>query len=126
MKNFSLVTEYSETELVILIEQAVQKILQQELPKVISQLDNSPLVSDDCKLLTRKELKSILHFSYPTLAKLTKEGILRAKIVGSSYRYLKSDITKYLKEDKINISQEIKGGRSLTFLLVHKKINKIC
>lgn len=100
MKKFSLTTEYTEVELLQLIEQCVQKIIQQELPKVISLLTNSPPANNDCKLLTRKELKSILRLSYPTLARLTKLEILKAKIVGGSYRYLESDIKKYLNDKK--------------------------
>ncbi len=97
MKKFCLTTEYSEAELLNVIEQCVQKIIQQELPKVISLLTNSPPLNNDYKLFTRKELKSILRLSYPTLARLTKEGVLKAKIVGGSYRYLESDV----KKDKI-------------------------
>ncbi len=97
MKKFSLVTEYTESELLQIIEQCVQKVIQAELPKVISLLTNSPPTNSNSKLLTRKELKDILRLSYPTISLLTKQGILKAKIVGGSYRYLESDIHKYLE-----------------------------
>jgi|ERR1035437_2823358 hypothetical protein len=96
MKKFSLTTEYSETELLNLIEQCVQKTIQQELSKIISQLANSPPANNNYKLLTRKDLKVMLRLSYPTISRLTKEGILKAKIVGGSYRYLATDVSKYL------------------------------
>ena len=100
MKKFSLITEYSSEDLLLLIEQSVQKILHQELEKIISLLGNSPPRNNNCKLFTRKELKSMLRLSYPTLARLTKDGTLRAKIVGGSYRYLETDVMQYLNSSK--------------------------
>jgi len=97
MKKFSLLTEYSESELLLLIDQTVQKVVSQQLEKIIPLIANSPPVNTG-KLLTRKEVKAILRISYPTLALLTKQNVLKAKLVGASYRYPHSEIIKYLNE----------------------------
>lgn len=97
MKKFTLTTEYSEQEIVSIIENCVRITIQQELQNHISTIRSSttPFASN---LLTRKELRRILKLSYPTISRLTKNGTLKAKVVGGSYRYVESSITKYLNE----------------------------
>lgn len=106
MKKFILTTEYTEPEILQIIENCVQKTFEQELHKVITLLTNSPPLNHDCRLLTRKELKSLLRLSYPSIANLTAKGILKAKIIGGSYRYLETDVRKYLNETKNSNKQK--------------------
>ncbi|MEJ7821359.1 MAG: helix-turn-helix domain-containing protein [Chitinophagaceae bacterium] len=95
MKKFTLTTEYSEQEIVSIIEHCIQQTLKQELQKHISSA-HSLATRLSSKLLTRKELRRILRISYPTISRLTKNGTLKAKVVGGSYRYSESSIIKYL------------------------------
>ena len=95
MKKFTLTTEYSEQEIVSIIERCIQQIIKQELQKHISSA-HSLATKYSSKLLTRKELRRILRISYPTISRLTKNGTLKAKVVGGSYRYAESSIVKYL------------------------------
>ena len=97
MKKF-ISTEYNEAELQELIQASVKKVLHEEFPKFISAPNNSPPSHQSDKLLSRKELKSYLNMSLPTIAKLTKDGVLKATIIGSSYRYRESDILKSIKK----------------------------
>ncbi len=99
MKKFTLTTEYSEQKIVSIIEHCIQHTLKQELQKHVSTIHTST-TPFSTKLLTRKELRRILRLSYPTISRLTKNGTLKAKVVGGSYRYAESSIAKYLN-DKI-------------------------
>lgn len=95
-----IITEYNEAELQSLIETSIRKILSEEFPKLLSTLNNSPPTSQNEKFLSRKELKSYLNISLPTIAKLTKEGLLKATIIGGSYRYRESDVIKSFKNNE--------------------------
>lgn len=97
MKKFTLITEYSEQEIINIIEHCIQLTIKQELQKHVATI-NSTTTAWGTTLLTRKELRRILKLSYPTISRLTKNGTLKAKVVGGSYRYAESSIAKYLNE----------------------------
>lgn len=101
MKRFLLTTEYTEAELQAQIENSIRIVIQQELPKIIQKFINSPPAKED-KLLSRKELRLMLGLSYPTIIQLTRSGVLKAKIIGGQYKYLKSQVLNSFKDTGIN------------------------
>lgn len=104
MKKFSLVTEYSQEEILNLITQSIQTIVTHELQKVTTQLSiNSQPQSD--QLLSRNDLKKMLGLSYPTLIKLHKDGTLRGKAIGGIYRYKQSDVSIFLSTKKNHLNK---------------------
>lgn len=96
-KRFSLVTEYNELELAEIIKTAVQLALEQYSSKVLNQSSNSPPTQD--RLLTRRQVCAFLGITLPTLGRLQREGILKAIIIGGSYRYSKKHIDKVICAD---------------------------
>jgi hypothetical protein len=100
MKKFLLLTEYSQLELQNLIEQSLEKVVKEQLQT----FQKNPSKTDkNEKLFTRQDLKKILRVSYPTIAKITTEGLLQGKLIGSSYRYREIDVQNYL-------AAQTKGG----------------
>jgi excisionase family DNA binding protein len=51
------------------------------------------------EVMTTDDVLEYLKISRKTLMKLIKEGIVPARKVGKNYRYLKSELEKYLKGD---------------------------
>ncbi|WP_164109800.1 MULTISPECIES: helix-turn-helix domain-containing protein [Sphingobacterium] len=51
------------------------------------------------QLLSRKETATLLSISLPTLAKYTREGILKARVLGNIIRY---DYEEILKSFNVN------------------------
>lgn len=68
------------------------------LPPVNNSNETLCADSDDenSDLLTREEVKNILKVSYPTLWKYNRDGILKAKKIGSRVYYSKADLYNLL------------------------------
>ncbi len=49
------------------------------------------------EVLTTTEVMEYLKITRPTLFRLLKEGTLKAQKVGHNYRFLKSELEKYLR-----------------------------
>lgn len=60
------------------------------------------------KFYTRKEVAERLHVSLPTLARLTRDGLIMAKKVGSRILYDAEAIDAAVKERKVFRYQRIK------------------
>lgn len=88
-------TTYTESELKSLFAEIIQPLITSEIQKIIASPNNSPPKESDT-YLTRKETCQLLHLSLPTLTKLSKEGKLKAKVVGGSYRYSRQQVEKYM------------------------------
>ena len=88
-------TTYNESEFRNLIAEVLTPIVASAIQK-ITPLPNNSSLSDANVFITRKEVCKLLRLSLPTVTRLTKEGVLKAKIVGSCYRYSKSQIDNYM------------------------------
>ena len=53
------------------------------------------------KFYTRKETAGLLHVTLPTLARLTKDGLITAKRVGSRILYDAEAIDSAVKENRV-------------------------
>ncbi len=51
----------------------------------------------DKEVLTTKEASEYLRITRPTLFKLIQEGKIKVQKVGHNYRFLKSELEKYLR-----------------------------
>jgi excisionase family DNA binding protein len=90
-----IATEITEADLQHLIEESIRKVLYQELQK----LNISTVASPSSETyLSRKEIIELIGLSYPTVIKLTRNGILKGKRVGRVYRYKKSDVQRYFSQ----------------------------
>jgi excisionase family DNA binding protein len=49
------------------------------------------------EVLTTKEASEYLRITRPTLLKLIREGEIKVQKVGHNYRFLKSELERYLK-----------------------------
>ena len=92
-------TTYNELEIRSLLSEILQPIVAYEIQKVFSSSINSP-PSSDKEYLTRKGLCKLLNISLPTLSRLIKDGTLKPKIVGCSYRFSKNQIDAYMNNIK--------------------------
>ena len=92
-KRFSLLTEYSESELQDIIASAIKQALEtfesKSSPPSAAPPWNEPLLS-------RTDVCKKLKLSNPTVSKLHKQGKLKAIVVGGSYRYSKKSIADFM------------------------------
>ena len=100
IKTFSLVTEYTEQELITLIETSVREVLLQTQSHNLITSGNSPPISTEINLLSRTEVCKMLQITLPTLTKLQKSGKLKYIIILGSYRYDMNDIHNFIKSNK--------------------------
>lgn len=77
------------------LQDSFRTIVQTEVQKIVSNLTTPPEPAPD--LITRKETKSILGISYPTLNEWTKNGIIPAHRIGTRIRYNRAEIYASLK-----------------------------
>lgn len=90
-------TTYNEVEIRDLLANILQPIIASEVQKAILVSTNTNILPPDTKeFLTRKDVCKLLNVSLPTVTELTKKGLLKAKIVGSTYRYSKIQINNYM------------------------------
>ena len=87
-------TTYDESEIRNLLESIIRPIIASEIQKIILP-SNSPH-PDAKEFLTRKDVCKLLNLSLPTVTELTKKGLLKAKILGSTYRYSRAQIDNYM------------------------------
>ena len=92
-KQFSLLTEYSETELKEIILSTVQEVfnsIQNKLPPFTITHQTTE------QLFSRTEICKKLQLSRPTIAKLQKTGTLKSIKAGGSYRYTNKHISDFI------------------------------
>ena len=88
--------KYSPEELIELVKKAVQEVVAEQ---AILQIANSPPASG-MDLLTTKEVCGLLRISAPSLIKYRRAGLIKGKLIGGKYHYLKSEVEKSIKEIK--------------------------
>ena len=93
-KKFALVTEYTEAEIKAIISEIIKETLQQHISQLPSTTSNSPPVDS---FVSRKDVCKILRLSVQTVALLQKQGVIKASIVGKSYRYSEKHIRSLIK-----------------------------
>lgn len=81
----------SEEELKILLQHAVQEAVSSELKTILPEVIRPPTPPTD-RYLTRQQVCKMLQISLPTLHAYTKEGLIKAKRIGQTVRYLEKDI----------------------------------
>lgn len=59
---------------------------------------NSPPFFDQDEILTSKEVCAMLDISAPSLIKYRRLGLIKGKLVGGKYYYLKEDIKKTIQK----------------------------
>lgn len=87
------------------------EMLRDELKKIVAEtlVETKPESKEPTRpeLLTRRQAKEKLHISYPTLNRLNKEGILKARKISGRVLYSWSDI-----EEALNLGGNLKYQRS--------------
>lgn len=83
-------------ELFELIKKAVHEVIAEQ---AIIPISNSPPLSG-MDILTSKEVCSLLRISASSLIKYRRAGLLKGKLIGGKYHYLKSEVEKSIKEIK--------------------------
>lgn len=71
----------------IIVERVSERVLSATTPK-------------EPKFYSRKETAQLLHVTLPTLSRLTKDGLITAKKVGSRILYEAEDIDKAVQENR--------------------------
>ena len=85
MQSPTLFSALSETDLIELIERAVEKVL----IKHLSNASNSP---DPTQLLTRKEASTEFQISLASLDNYRRQGLIHPRRLGNQIRYLRGDL----------------------------------
>lgn len=92
------VTEYSDYEFREILKETLFSIFKDSgiLKPPLAKVENHSLDN----YLDRKQVCELLHLSYPTLLKLQREGKIKGKLVGGTYRYSLKQIKNYFNSSK--------------------------
>ena len=81
--------------LIPIIESSVEIIIDKALKRI-----NTSITQKEPRFYSRKETAQLLHVTLPTLARLTKDGLITAKKVGSRILYEADAIDAAVKENR--------------------------
>lgn len=92
-----LLQDISESELKILLQQIIRETIVAELKNILPQLIRPP-INESNSYLTRQEVCKLLKISLPTLNTYTKDGLIKAKRLGQTIRYLEKEVHAAFEE----------------------------
>lgn len=78
------------------LTELIKNVISTEIQKVVSPTTQSQ--KPESEILSREQTKNLLGISYVTLWKHSRNGILKAKKIGSKIYYMRSDIDDLLNQ----------------------------